>query len=154
MSERKKTPSEIDAEALEIRGRMEIEDIVRLQINRCNVSATHENPDIFNFNVLALRDNLPQHKRIEVIDRYLEYGEVKIEKWFTQWWCGQGVKGSEVIKKILHIDHHKLFQIVLDAFADCGLTWKIEPEMRELGKKEFIQEQPTPIFKEKIDSDD
>ena len=43
---------------LEIRGRMQIEDIARLQINRCNVSVINPYPEVFNANVLALMDIL------------------------------------------------------------------------------------------------
>lgn len=139
-------PENVDE--LEIRGRMDIEDIVKYQINRCNISSTDPNPDIFNSNVLVLLDILPAHKREQVIEDKGSYGEEKNVVIYDQYWCGIPVKSSKREEKQFIIDYHLLYRKVLDAFADSGLTWKIEQELIELGK---VPEEPeaTPYYGEK-----
>lgn len=144
--------SEIDigVEDLEIRGRLEIEDIVRLQINRCNVSIINPDPEVFNANVMVLMDNLPAHKRAEVLDRKSDY-EITVETDSRR----ISITGQRVGKikdyppnKEKVVDYHLLYRVVLDAFADCGLTWKIEKELIELGKVEKKKAEPTPYLPE------
>jgi len=125
---------------------MDIEDIVKYQINRCNISSTDPNLEVFNSNVLVLLDLLPAHKRNEVIDRKDEYGETEKQEIYEKYWCGVPILTSKKIIEVFVCDYHLLFRLVLDAFADSGLTWKIEPELKELGKVPVKQKKPTPYF--------
>jgi len=137
-------------EDIAIRGRMDIEDIVRLQINRCNASAYENDQTLFNSNVLVLLDLLPQHKRDEVLDdkKKEEYGEKKDVVEYDSYWCGLPMSSTKRIEKKFIVDYHKLYRTVLDSFAESGLTWQIEPELVELGKVEKKKSEPTPYFKE------
>jgi len=137
-----------DSDELEIRGRMEIEDIVKYQINRCNISATDPNPAIFNSNVLALLDNLPKHKRMEVLENKKAYGKNEETEEYEEFWCGEPVTASKKTVTKFVVDHHKLYRTVLDAYADSGLTWKIEPELKELGLLSTKKKIPTPHYTE------
>ena len=132
---------------LEIRGRMDIEDIVKYQINRCNISSTDPDPNIFNSNVLVLLDILPAHKRQQVLDRQEDYGEIEKRTEYDNW-CGTNILSTKRPVEEFTIDYHLLYRIVLDAFADSGLTWKIEQELIELGKVGWKKEVPTPYYGE------
>ena len=136
-------PDNIDE--LEIRGRMDIEDIVKYQINRCNISSTEPDPAIFYSNVLVLLDLLPAHKREQVIADKESYGEEKERIVYDKYWCEKPVTSSQRTIKEFVIDYHHLYRKVLDAFADSGLTWKIEGELIEEGtvKKKL---EPTPYY--------
>lgn len=133
---------------LEIRGRMDIEDIVKYQINRCNVSSSDPNPKIFNSNVMVLLDLLPAHKREQLLSKKQEYGKYQDREVFDQVWGGIPIPSSRRTINEFVIDYHLLFRMVLDAFADSGLTWKIEQELIELGKVGSKKIVPTPYFGE------
>lgn len=131
-------------EDIEIRGRMDIEDIVKYQINRCNISATDPNPKIFESNVLTCLDLLPAHKRKNVLENTKAYGDEQDVEEYDMWAGIQLIDTKRVVKKFI-TDYHKLYRVILDAFADSGLTWKVEEELVERGKVEVVTK-PTPYF--------
>lgn len=146
--EEKKMSEKTNIEDVEIRGRMDIEDIVKYQINRCNLSSSNPDTTIFGSNVLVLLDLLPAHKREEVIERKKEYGKiVKVDD--RDIWCGQRVGRAKWKPPIFVPDYHMLYRYVLDAFADSGLTWNIEQELFDKGKK-IQQKKPTPYNPEML----
>lgn len=55
------------------RENLDPEQLVRLQINRCNVARNTGDEVIFNNNVLGLLSLIPQRKRLEIEDRKSEY---------------------------------------------------------------------------------
>jgi len=128
-----------------IRGRMDIEDIVRLQINRCNASAYEPDQTLFNSSVNVLLDLLPQHKRNQVLEEFDEYSKEQDVEKYDSYWCGRPMTSTKKIVKEVVIDFHLLYRIVLDAYADSGLTWQIEPELRLHGRRKVKQQlKPTP----------
>ena len=144
MNEHKK----LEYDDVEIRGRMDIEDIVRLQINRCNASAYEPDQTLFESNVMILLDLLPHHKRQQVIEREEEYLEQKEVPIYEKYWLGRPVHSSKKTVKMNFLDFHDLYRIILDAYAERGLTWQIEPELVDKGKvPEREKPIPTPIFK-------
>lgn len=141
-----KKPFEDD---IAIRGRMDIEDIVRLQINRCNASAYEPDETLFASSVLVLLDLLPSHKRNQVLEEEMEYTEkVKFIE-YGSYWCGRPMTSTKQIVERFVRDYHKLYRIVLDAYAESGLTWQIEPELVEKGRVMKKKSEPTPYKKDK-----
>lgn len=137
-------------EDIAIRGRMDIEDIVRLQINRCNASAYEPDQTLFESSVKVLLDLLPKHQRERVIDNKKKYQEKGFVVRYTKHWCGQPITSSKEEIEVTITDFHNLYRIVLDAFADSGLTWQIEPQLIEMRRKEGQISEPTPHFKEDL----
>lgn len=135
-------------EDIAIRGRMDIEDIVRLQINRCNASAYEPDQTLFQSSVQVLLDLLPRHKRSEVLGGKKDYTEKIDVVEYGKYWCGKPMTSTKKIVKTSIIDFHKLYRIVLDAFQDSGLTWQIEPQLVEMGKVRKKESKPTPLLKE------
>lgn len=141
-----KKPYEDD---ISIRGRMDIEDIARLQINRVNASAYEPDTTLFASSVLVLLDLLPSHKRDSVLKRGDEFGEDKEFVEYGKYWCGVPMSSTRQVVKRYVIDFHKLYRIVLDAYAESGLTWQIEPILVERGKIEKKKSEPTPFKRSK-----
>jgi len=147
-----KEQKKLDFEDIEIRGRMDIEDIVRLQINRCNASAYEPDQTLFESSVMVLLDLLPQHKRREVLARENEYVEQETITVYDRYWCNRPISSSKREERVDMVNFHELYRIVLDAYADSGLTWQIEPELVERGKtpEHPITTKPTPYYGGKI----
>ena len=136
----------LDYGDIAIRGRMDIEDIVRLQINRCNASGYEPDQTMFESSVKVLLDLLPYHKRLEVLEKELEYKDEVDFVEYGSYWCGQPMTSTRKVVNRIVLDFHKLYRIVLDAFADCGLTWQIEPILVEEGKEDKNKKPPKPLL--------
>jgi len=66
----------LSEDEIKIHGSLSPEDLVRLQINRCNVTSSLADRGIFNANVLALMRNLPSHKLLELKNMRGEYTDI------------------------------------------------------------------------------
>jgi len=123
---------------IEIRGSLGMEDVVRLQMNRCNASAYEPDQTLFVSNVKVLRDILPPFKRKEIYERREEYEEEK-ERAEYKYWCGRPMTDTKRIIKYIATDYHKLYQMVLDLFFEVGYTYQTTQEMVE--ERKSIQEE-------------
>jgi hypothetical protein len=149
-----------DLESVEIRGQLSIEDLVRRQIDRCNMSMGSVEPSVFEAHVRALMTMLPSNKFTDVMNRSDEYNK-EVHEWHHESWCGIQMgtpenpittddkppkeDWSNVISPRpttrTETDYEKLYKIVLQAFESVGLTWKVEQKVAEFGK---IVETPIP----------
>lgn len=129
---------------------MDIEDIVRLQINRCNASAYEPDETLFASSVLVLLDLLPAHKRNQVTEDEMKYGEMVKFIEYGAYWCGRPMSSTKQVVERYVRDYHKLYRIILDAYAESGLTWQIEPELIDDGRKmKKKKSKPTPFKRSK-----
>lgn len=140
-------------EEASIRGHLSIEDLVRRQVDRCNMSMGGDNTSIFDANVRALMKMLPSTKLDEILRRESEYNEV-IHDWHYEYWCNVKMgtpdhpitsddeppneDRSNVISpnpvSYTQTDYEKLYELVIQAFESVGLTWKVEARVAEFGK--------------------
>ena len=144
-----------------IRGTLAPEDIVRRQMERCNIAATYPSQSIFEASVEILRSWLPKQKKDELDSRDDEFTSTE-EKWVYKYCCGTPMgtperpvkdRDGRVIspikeENILVVDYRKMYDIILEIFEDAKLTWKIEPMTAEIGRvKEKLPLPPaTPDF--------
>lgn len=135
-----------------IHGELNIEQIVFRLMEHTNVSASQDEL-IFASYVRLLMSYLPGHKRASVYERETEYMDVK-ECWHYKYNCGvplgtpeEPINGSPYKVEETVIDWHKLFEIIVQTYEDCGLTWKFDKWTIEAGKVEDTKNvQPTPVF--------
>lgn len=136
----------------EIRAQLNIEDLVWRQIDRTNISASYDE-NTFAANVRVLMSMLPSHKRTELIDRREDY-VYDTEQWSYKYFCGvpmgtpeNPVAGSPFLMKSEEVDWQELYELILSAFEECNISWKIERETIALGKVDKSKSsEPTPYF--------
>lgn len=151
-----------ELESVSIRGHLSIEDLVRRQIDRCNVSMSGADQSIFEANVRALMTMLPSHKLSEVMKRKDEYN-VKIDDWRYEENCGARMgtpstpitsdgrpakeDWSNVISPVpvsyTQTDYEKLYEIIMQGYESLNLTWRVDPKVAEFGKP-IVQTFPVP----------
>ena len=143
-----------------IRGELSIDTLVFRQIERTNISASQDEA-LFANNVRTLMSMLPKHKRDEfdTDEKKQEYIEMVLT-WKYQYWCGIPVG---TIKKPINdsprqveepiVDWNKLYELILDAFEEIGISWRIEKETIELGRVEE-KAKPTPYYGEPNDEEE
>lgn len=142
-------------ESVEIRGRLNIEDLVRRQIDRCNMALGQPDPSAFESYVRGLMKMLPDHKRKEIYANENEYNE-KYEDYEYQYSCGMqiGTPNAPVYvyepgdpeydadnlviysPKLVtkeETDYEQLYELILLAFQEVGLTWEVEQKTFEIG---------------------
>jgi hypothetical protein len=124
-----------------IRGELDIETLVFRQIERTSQSALQDET-LFSVNVRILMSMLPSHKRSEVLERDDEYTSIQT-RYDYKYCCGvpmgtpeKPVCGSPALVEEEVIDWHKLYEIVLDTFEECGITWKFDKWTVEIGAVE------------------
>lgn len=140
-------------EEVEIRGQLSIEDLVRRQIDRCNISMSGPDPSVFEANVRALMTMLPSNKYQQILSAADEYNS-EIHDWQYEQWCGinmgtpddpittDGGKPKEDWSNVIspkpvsrvETDYEKLYEVILRTFEAVGLTWRVEPKVAEFGK--------------------
>jgi len=155
-----------------IQGKLELEDIVRRQIDRCNTSAT----DMFLFsrNVEMLMNLLPSGRLKEIQDRKGEYVE-EITSWEFEYWGsiplgtiekpyyvntpdspywdgGEPILKSPVRVKKFITNYEKLYTLVLSMLEQVGLTWRMQVVEIEGGSVDFNEsadvDTPHPTYDE------
>lgn len=155
---RKYKPEElnIDPDLIEetpIQGEIDVESLVFRQIERTSLSALQDE-SIFASNVRVLLSHLPSHKRAEVLNRTDEYTST-VQRLQYKYWCGvplgtlnEPINGSPELIEEEVIDWHKLFEIVIDAFESCGVTWQFDKWTIEVGNVSVERplSPPTPVF--------
>lgn len=140
-------------EEANIRGHLSIEDLVRRQIDRCNMTMGGLDETIFHANVRALMKMLPSKKLADIEDRGIEYNTT-VKEWHYEQWCGINMgtpqnpittddeppkdDWSNVISprpnEYTQTDYEKLYELVIQGFESVGLTWRIEAKVVEFGK--------------------
>lgn len=162
MSYRKFNPGELPIsnnvlEETPLHGELNIEQLVFRQIERTELSALQDEA-YFASNVRLLLSMVPSHKREEIENRQDEYVS-ETESLHYKYWCGvpmgtpeNPINGSPSLMKETNTDWHKLFEIILEAFEESGLTWKIDKQTIEIGQvPEKVSTQPTPVFNSKFE---
>lgn len=154
---------------IRLRGSLSPEDLVRLQINRCNVTSSYPDREVFNANVLTLMRNLPSHKLVELKLQKKEYttkttvyqykrscGRLmgtpenpiyrnKKDDW--NWDGGDPILVSPVPVDVEMTDYDKLFELVMMKLEEAGLTWKVDMAMVDGGRIEKKRTKQTPTFR-------
>lgn len=140
-------------EEASIRGHLQIEDLVRRQMDRCNMTMGAEDTTIFEANVRALMKMLPSTKLDDVLRRESEYNET-VRDWHYEYWCGTKMgtpenpittddeppndDRSNVISptpiSYTQTDYEKLYELVIQGFESVGLTWRVDAKVAEFGK--------------------
>ena len=72
---------------VQIRGKLSIEELVRRQIERCNISIGTFDQSVFEANVRALLKMLPTRKQEEIMNNTSEFNS-SIKKFVFEKWCG------------------------------------------------------------------
>jgi len=146
----------VDSSVLEdtpIKGELNIESLIFRQIERTYMSALQDE-SLFASNVRLLLSTVPSHKRYEILEQSNEYTSITQQYQF-KYCCGvpmgtvdKPVSGSPSLIEEEVIDWHKLFEMILAALEDCGISWKFEQWTIEAGKveKEKSMPVPTPVF--------
>ena len=160
-------------EAQKILGKLELADLVRWQINRCNVTAGDK--ELFNRNVEILMMMLPSTRLIEMQELSKEYKYEIDEFVFKHTRGGRQIGtvenpfyintpddpnyngGTPVLvsptkNKAMFTDYNKMYTLILRLFENAGLTWKNENVEIDGGGVDFNDEEkentPTPTFEE------
>lgn len=136
-----------------IHDKINMEMLIFRQIERTAQSALQDE-SLFAANVRVLLSMIPQSKRDEITNREDEYKSTETH-WEFKHFCGvplgtiaEPVNGSpyEVTNDVW--DWHSLFEMILHALEDMGITWKrenwtVEARRIENGKP---SPKPTPVF--------
>jgi len=155
-----------------IMGKLELPDLVRWQINRCNVTAAE--PLMFNRNVIMLMNMLPADRLRLVKEKVKEYSDEIEEDVYVikggrklgspekpfyinmpddyNYDGGNPILVSPKRMKTQKINYDNLYTLILSQLEDAGLTWKHETIEIEGGSVEFTEEPktdtPTPTYEE------
>jgi hypothetical protein len=151
-----------------ILGKLELEDIVRWAINRCNTTAG--DPFLFNRNVEMLMNMLPANRLAEIQGMEKDYVDVVEQDVFKYSRGGRQIGSAQrpfylntpddpnydhtkpaelwspIRMKVKIKNYDKLYTIVLRLLENSGLTWRNENVEIEGGKVDFDDEPQTDIF--------
>jgi hypothetical protein len=151
-------------ETQKILGRLELDILIRWQINRCNTSI--ENPLEFGLNVEILKMNMPKTRR-DRVDELANLYTYEVEEYVYKYTKGGRPLGSpenpfyinneedpnhdptkpEILvspkkMKIKKVDYNKLYTIILDQLEESGLTWKNQEYTTMVGALNDTVEEP------------
>lgn len=138
---------------MSIHGELDIQALVFRQIERTHASALQD-VSYFSSNVRLLLNMLPKHKKAEADKRAEEYTS-KVERWEYKYWCGvpmgtpeNPINNSPYMVREEVIDWHKMLEVILETFEECGVTWKFDDCTMETGKVDKIVSPnlPTPLL--------
>lgn len=137
---------------IQMHEKLGIETIVFRQIER-TCQAVFQGELIFSSHVRLLMNMIPSHKKEEVESRSEEYIN-NVKRYEYKYFCGvpmgtvkHPVNGSPFIIEEEVIDWNKIFEIVLETFEDCGITWRHDSLTVEVGKiGDNFATTPTPVF--------
>jgi len=109
-------------EEVKIRGNLSIEDLVRRQIDRCNITISSADSEVFNANVRALMKHLPAKKLKYVLSRADEYNStVTRHSYMNSCGINSGTPTNPVVQVAGHPEWDFMFDIpqdFRDRFAD------------------------------------
>jgi hypothetical protein len=160
-----------DESARLIGKKLELDELVRWQVNRCNVSSIE--PDLFHRNVEMLMMMLPSQRLTEILGREKEYVE-EVEVYVYRYRGGKALGSPEkpfyinkpedpvydggkpiqispikMKEKIKNYD--KLYMLVLKLLEESGLTWRTDTVEIEGGRVDFGEEAQTDVDKPSYD---
>jgi len=160
----KRDPRIFHEEALsdpELNASLSIDQLVWRHIDRTNISAMKDE-GLFAANVRALLSLLPKYKREEIEERREEYitrTQEYVYKYFSGVPIGtpeNPICGSPTLVENEEVDWYRLYELILDAFEETGISWKYTKETIELGMVEEKRDEPTPYFfdEEELEADE
>ena len=137
-----------------IHDKINIEILIFRQILATSQAASQDE-SIFTANIRVLLSMIPATKRDEIQQRTDEYTSTTT-RWDYKMFCGvplgtpeEPINGSPRIVEEEATDWHLLFEIILHALEELGITWKRENVTVEVGgleDKESAKIKPTPVF--------
>jgi len=153
-----KTPSDsavsFPEDEASIRGNLDPEQLVRLQINRCNIAYSAGDEAGFGYSVLSLLSMLPTQKRMEIEDMKDDYEEASEEFVFDKvggWRAGTvehpvkiNGKLSPRVEKVTQTSYYKLFTLIQTKLEESNLSWRMDQVNEELGRVRKPDPKPTP----------
>jgi len=98
-------------EEIRIRGTLSIENLVRRQIDRCNMSISAADPSVFEGNVRALMKHLPANTYKEVLGRQSEFNSA-VESYVFKETCGHNI--GTVKNPFVSVPGHPEWGFLLD----------------------------------------
>ena len=130
----------------EIEGELSIQNIAKQQINRCLISASMYDPSSFEMNVTKLLSILPKKQRDAIREREEEYIETYASLKYKHN-CGvpmgtpeNPVKDEQTGSIISPVpveetttNYDLLYEFILEAFEEIGVSWKPEQQISETG---------------------
>ncbi len=96
---------------VKIKGNLSIEDLVRRQMDRCNMTISTADPEVFNANVRALMSYLPGGKYAELIAKKDEYN-TENEQYNFRSTCGHDIGTIE--NPLVSVPNHPEWDFLLD----------------------------------------
>ena len=135
----------------EIKAELSIDQLVWRQVDRTNISSMSDE-GVFAANVRVLLSLLPRHKREEIEERKDEYVDVN-EDYKYRYFAGipigtveKPILGSPALVQEETVDWYSLYELILNAFEETGISWKYVKEMVEISMVEEKKINPTPYF--------
>jgi len=132
-----------------IRGDIDVEQLIFRQIERTYVSALQDEA-YFAANVRLLLSTVPSHKQAQIRERAAEYTSTT-QTYQYKYWCGvplgtpdKPINGSPMLVEEDVTDWHTLFELILSALEECGVTWKFEKWTIEIGRVDADGKSPMP----------
>lgn len=98
-------------EEIRIRGTLSIENLVRRQIDRCNMSIAAADPSVFEGNVRALMKHLPANTHQEVLGKQSEFNST-VESYVFKETCGHNI--GTVKNPFVSVPGHPEWDFLLD----------------------------------------
>jgi len=112
------------------------ETLVRMQIDRCNISASWDDLNVFNANVMQLMRMLPSNKRIELEAMKEDYTGYTVTLQYRKFAGhdlgtpekpfldedGNVLSPIEVAEE--YIDYNTLFVLIMLKLEEAGLLWR------------------------------
>jgi len=152
--------------------KLELDELLRWQINRCNVTSIE--PELFQRNVEMLMMMLPSGRLAEILGREKEYVD-EVEAYMYKYKGGRQLGTPEnpfyvnkpedpnfdggkpilispIKAKTKTKNYDKLYMLVLKLLEESGLTWRTDTVEIEGGSVDFDEEakleEPTPTYEE------
>lgn len=134
---------------IKLRGSLSPEDMVRFQINRCNITASYPDRSMYDENVLTLMRNLPSHKLFELQNQKDEY-TIRTTVYQYKYACGHRMGSPPTFDEDGLPKHDKDGLIIGSVYRNKPEQWNYNPNEND-GKPVLVS--PIPMKTDIIDYD-